>query len=173
MQVAVKVILNPSVAKLKFDLACKDLIGSTNVIPPRITWQVISNIFPLLKIEIYFDSSPRIRLILDCTNYDYEAPTIHYESPNGLAIPWSIVHGLAVTHPGRKMNKDLILNDVILYPDGQGLVCRVGNESYQQLHPEVNWREIRTQDQGKLEFIIDLSVRLLDPEKLKQIGDVC
>lgn len=171
MLVAVKGILNPRVAKSKFDLACNDIIGSANIIPPLISWQVISKVFPLLKIEISFDCSPRIRLILDCTNYDYEGPTIHYENLNRMRIPWTIVHGLAVTYPGKKMNQSVIIDDVILYPDGEGLVCRVGNEAYHQLHPDVNWQEIRTQDQGKLEFIIDSSVRLLDPGKLKQFGE--
>lgn len=168
MLVAVKVILNPKVAKAKFERSLKNFTVNTNVIPPLMSWSVVSTTFPLLKSEISFDGSPRIRLVLDCTNYDFEAPTIHYENLNGALVPWSVVRGLAVTYPGKKMNQSVMLNDVILYPDGQGLVCRAGNQAYHQLHPEVNWQEIRTQDQGRLEFIIDVSVRLLDPEKIKQ-----
>ncbi len=167
---AAKIILNLEVAKSKFDLVCKDVIGRTNVIPPQITWRVISTNFPLLKIEISLDNLPRILLVLNCTNYDYEGPTIYYESLKGIAIPWLTVHGLAVTYPGMKFNRRVTINDVILYPDGQGLVCRVGNAAYHQLHPEINWQDIRTQDQGRLEFIIDLSIRLLSPEKLKKFG---
>lgn len=171
MQVEVKSILNPKVAKSKFENICKVLPVTTNVIPPSISWKILSKSFPLIKIVVMFDETPRIRLVMNCANYDYESPTIYYESLNGVPIPWSNVRELAVTYPGMKFNKNVTLNDVILYPDGQGLVCRVGNEAYHQLHPEMNWQDIRTQDQGRLEFIIDSSVRLLDSEKLKEFGN--
>ena len=171
MLVAIKTILNPKVAKIKFEEACKTLVNTSVTIPPSTDWQIVYSSFPLLKIEISVDDSPRICLILDCTNYDYEGPIVRYENLKGDAVRWAEVRKLVLEYPGKINNQPRMINDVILYPDGEGLVCRIGNEAYHQLHPETNWREVRTQDQGKLEFIIDSSVRLFDPEKLKEFGE--
>ena len=66
------------------------------------------------------------------------------------------------------VSKDI--NDVVLFHNEEGFVCRVGNLAFHGAHPESNWRDVRTQNEGRLEFVIDSAIRLLDPEKLSRLG---
>lgn len=162
-------ILDPAVARRVFEAAVARIGGDTFQIPgnPPVDWRIAGSAFPLLRVELLVAKTKGIVLVLDCTNFDFDPPTLHFEDRAGRPIAWGAVKQLVAPYSGivrGEFHDDI--NDVILYPNGVGLVCRRGNEAFHEVHPEVNWRELRPSNEGRLEFIIDSSIRLLDARKL-------
>lgn len=162
-------ILDPGVAGQVFLAATAAFREGVHEIPgsPPVEWFVRSSTFPELKIHVAISGTVRIVLVVDCTNYDYDPPTVHFEDLSGRPLSWGAVRQLVALYSGivRGQPHDDI-NDVLLFQNGVGLICRKGQAGFHEVHPEVNWRELRTANEGRLESIIDASIRLLDPRKL-------
>jgi hypothetical protein len=165
-------ILDPAVAKRVFEAATASFKDGTHQIPgaPPFEWHVSSSLFPILKVAVEVAGVTRVLLVADCTNFDYDPPSIHFEDRLGTQLPWGSVRQLVALYSGMvrgEFRNDI--NDVILFPNGVGVICRRGQSGFHEIHPEVNWREVRTTNEGRLEFIIDSSIRLLDSRKLSQL----
>lgn len=163
-------ILNPAVARAAFTRGIVPFLEGRHGIPPCIEWEVVVARFPTLKIRVEVAGVPRFMLRLDCTNFDYDPPRLSYEHPNGSAVPWTKLKEAVALYPGVAKGVSTLINDVVLFPNGNGFVCRPGNLAYHEAHPEVNWRELRNQNSGRLDFIIDSAIRLLDPQKVADLG---
>lgn len=163
-------ILNPSAARAAFTRGVEPFLKGPHEVPPVTEWKVAMASFPTLRILVAVAGVPRFILRLDCSNFDYDPPSLSYEYPDGSAIPWTTVREMVALYPGVVRGTSTLINDVVLFPNGNGFVCRPGNLSYHEAHPEVNWREVRNQSAGRLDFIIDSAIRLLDPEKVARLG---
>ncbi|MDG6970591.1 MAG: hypothetical protein JRN54_05730 [Nitrososphaerota archaeon] len=159
-------ILNPAVAKATFIRGIQAFLIGVHEIPPDIQWEVIGTKFPTLKVRVIVAGVPHFMLKLDCTNFDYDPPSLGYVYLDGKPLPWTILRNMVATYPGVIKGVPTHINDVVLFPNGNGFACRTGNMAFHEAHPEMNWRDVRNQNAGRLDFIIDSAIRLLDPQKV-------
>lgn len=171
--VAERAILDPAVAREIFESAIRRLGKVVHPIPgtPVVGWRVDSAGFPWLKVAISALDADRLILAIDLTNYDYDPPTCHFETPSGNVVPWSRIRTLSLLYSGvvRGQPQNNI-SDILVFPNGEGFVCRQGQAGYHETHPEVSWREVRIQNTGRLDFIIDSTIRALDPAKVAALS---
>jgi hypothetical protein len=170
--VAEKPILDPSVARRVFEQAAAPILEGLHEIPgtPPLFWRVTDHSFPILRVSVIVGASVRLVLVLDCQNYDYDPPSCWFEYPDGKRAPWPRIRDLAALYTGvvRGELRDNV-NDIIAFNGGEGLICRRGQAGFHEAHPNENWRELRKENAGRLPFIIDAAVRVLDAGKLSHL----
>jgi hypothetical protein len=157
---AMKQVLDPSIAKVKFQKEVEQIGESSHEVPQctRVSWHVVSSVFPILKAELLGLLQSSFTIVLDCVNYDYEAPVIRFEV-SGKRTGWKGLQNLARFYPHAN---GVSYQDILVYSNGEGFVCREGNFGYHVSHSEPNWLEIRPTARGRLYFIIENSLDALD-----------
>lgn len=157
---ALRQVLDPSVARIKFKREVEQIGQSSYEIPQctRVSWRISSAIFPTLKVEVHGLLQKSFTLVLDCTNYDYEPPSIHFEVA-GKPTGWKGLQHLARFYPHANGNS---YQDILVYINKEGFVCREGNFGFHVSHSVPNWLDIRSTERGRLFFIIENSLDALD-----------
>jgi hypothetical protein len=170
--VAEKPVLEPSVARRVFEQAAASILAGVHEIPGTtpLFWKVTGHSFPNLRVSIIVGGHVRLILVLDCQNYDYDPPSCWFELPDGKRAPWPQIRNLAALYTGvvRGELRDNV-NDIIAFNGGEGLICRRGQAGFHEAHPNENWRDVRKDTAGRLPFIIDAALRVLDAGKLAHL----
>ena len=157
-------ILDPGVARLKFESEVRAIGGGLHPIPQntRMSWRVTKASYPQFVAELIGESVPAIRVVADCTNYDYDPPLVHFRTARGVPIPWRNLQllGRVYSHPKG------LFHDVTMYPNGVGFICREGHFGYHVAHQEPMWLDIRATAKGRLFAIIENTLDALNLQAL-------
>ena len=160
----VKPILNPSAAKLVFQReahACGTAYHSVGG-EPRIRWRVTEAIFPIIRAEVRGPRGPVFWVRVDCTNYDYDPPSVRFEDWEGNLLHWDRMAQLGRHYMHRKGPEPPGgWQDIVSTGPDAGFICVPGNMGYHEAHGEDNWRAIR-RSTGRLYFVIENAVLAID-----------
>lgn len=159
-----KNILDPIVARLKFETERRTIGSSSHPVPqyPQVSWRVVRASYPLFVAELSGPSGRLLHAFADCTNYDYDPPSIHFRTLRNEPFLWRNLQLVARVYPHPKGP----FHDITVYPDGEGFVCREGHFGYHIAHHDVNWLDIRATERGRLFAILENAFDALDLKML-------